>query len=93
MSDDHILEAPGFRGRITGSIAGLPVIQAEVSGDIPAHVAESDEFAVVISGRFELMLDGATRNCGPGDHLVVAAGTEHGIRVIESGRLIIIGMI
>lgn len=91
MSDDAIIEMLGFRGRITGRLGDMVVIDAEVEADIPAHAAETEEFAVVIAGRFELDMNGETLSCGPGDHLVVGAGVDHAIRVIEPGRLILIG--
>jgi mannose-6-phosphate isomerase-like protein (cupin superfamily) len=56
-----------------------------------SHAGETEEFAIVVSGRFELVMEGMTRACNPGDHLVVEAGVEHAIRVIEPGRLVLIG--
>lgn len=91
MNDPHIIEGPGFRGRITGRLGDMLVIDAEVEADIPAHAVDTEEFAIVVSGRFEVMMNGATLTCGPGDHLVVEAGVEHAIRVIEPGRLVLIG--
>jgi quercetin dioxygenase-like cupin family protein len=91
MSDETIIEYPGFRGRITGKLGDMMVIDAEVEADIPSHAAEAEEFAIVVSGRFEVTMNGTTTLCGPGDHLVVDAGMEHAIRVIEPGRLVLIG--
>lgn len=91
MSDETIIEYPGFRGRITGKLRDMMVIDAEVEADIPSHTAETEEFAIVATGRFEVTMSGTTMRCGPGDHLVVDAGVEHAIRVIEPGRLVLIG--
>ena len=91
MSDPTIIEGPGFRGRITGKLGDMLVIDAEVSADIPAHASDAEEFAIVVSGRFEVTMNGTTLPCGPGDHLVVEAGVHHAIRVIEPGRLVLIG--
>ncbi|MFC3072057.1 hypothetical protein [Shinella pollutisoli] len=91
MSDEAIIEMPGFRGRITGRLGDMLVIDAEVEADIPAHAAETEEFAIVLIDRFELVMNGRTRSFGPGDHLVVAAGIDHAVRVIEPGRLVLIG--
>lgn len=93
MTDDIFLEAPGFRGRLIGSLGELQVIDAQVTGDIAAHVADSDEFAVILSGRFEILLDGTPRSGGPGDCIFVGRGQDHAIRVLEAGRLILIGKI
>ena len=91
MSGETLIEMPGFRGRVTGTLGDMMVIDAEVEADIPAHAAEADEFAIVVTGRFELVMNGTTRAFGPGDHLVVEAGANHAIRVIEPGRLVLIG--
>lgn len=91
MTKEPLIEAPGFRGRITGKLGDMLVIDAEVEADIPAHAGEAAEFAIVVSGRFELCMNDTTRSFGPGDHLVVEAGIEHAIRVIEPGRLVLIG--
>lgn len=91
MSEETIIEYPGFRGRITGKLGDMMVIDAEVEAGIPPHAAEAEEFAIVVSGRFEVTMNSTTTPCGPGDHLVVDAGVEHAIRVIEPGRLVLIG--
>lgn len=91
MNDESIIDAPGFRGRITGKLGDMLIIDADVAADIPAHAGETEEFAIVVSGRFELIMNGTTRTCLPGDHLVVGAGVEHAIHVIEPGRLVLIG--
>lgn len=91
MNEEMIIEAPGFRGRITGRLGDMVVIEADIDADIAAHAGETEEFAIVVSGRFELVMKGMTRACNPGDHLVVEAGVEHAIRVIEPGRLVLIG--
>jgi len=91
MTKEPLIEAPGFRGRITGKLGDMLVIDAEVEADIPAHAGDTAEFAIVVSGRFKLCMNDTTRSFGPGDHLVVEAGIEHAIRVIEPGRLVLIG--
>ncbi|MBB3810468.1 cupin domain-containing protein [Pseudochelatococcus contaminans] len=91
MSDKPIIKGPGFRGEVVGQLGAMTIIDAQVSGDIPAHAAETDEFAVVLSGRFAVRLEGSEQTCAAGDYLLVPAGMSHAIRVLEPGRLILIG--
>lgn len=91
MSDDSVISMPGFHGRITDKLGDMLVIDAQLDADMPAHASETDEFAIVVSGRFELISQGETIQFGPGDHAVVKAGVDHAIKVIEPGRLVLIG--
>lgn len=76
---------------LMGALGDMLVIDAEVTAGIQAHASDAEEFAIVVSGRFEVTMNGVTLPCGPGDHLVVEAGVEHAIRVVEPGRLVLIG--
>lgn len=91
MTEETILEAPGFRGRITGSLGEMTVIEAVIDGEIASHAADSDEFAVVLSGSVRVVLNGETHRYGPGDHMIVPKGVEHAIIPDGQSRLILIG--
>lgn len=91
MNAETVITMPGFRGRVTGTLGDMLVVDAQLDADMPAHAGETDEFAIVVSGHFELIMNGTTTAFGPGDHLVVKAGIHHAIRVIEPGRLVLIG--
>ncbi|ATN37357.1 hypothetical protein ACO34A_26690 (plasmid) [Rhizobium sp. ACO-34A] len=93
MSDQTLFEAPGFVGRVVGSLGEMVVIDAAVDGDMPVHAAEADEFAVVLSGRFEVDVEGVVQTCHAGDYMIVPQGRSHSIRVLEPGRLILIGKV
>ncbi|WLS04953.1 cupin domain-containing protein [Shinella oryzae] len=93
MSDETVFKAPGFVGRIVRSLGEMEVIDVTVDGDMPAHAAESDDFFVVLSGRFEVDVEGAINVCAAGDYMMVAKGSSHAIRMLEPGRLILIGKV
>jgi quercetin dioxygenase-like cupin family protein len=90
MPEQTVFEAPGFRGNVVGALGDMLVIDAAVDGDIPAHAAEADELAVVISGQFELNISRFVRICRAGDYMIVPQGSDHWIRMIEPGRLLLI---
>lgn len=91
MTDITIFEMPGFRGEVTGMLGKMLVVDAKLDGEIDSHAAISDEFAVVLSGRIRVTINGTTSSHGPGDYLVVPAGTEHAISAEIPSRLILIG--
>ena len=91
MTEQTIFEAPGFVGKVVGSLGEMLVIDALVESDIAAHAAEADEFAVVLSGRFEVEINHFVRICCSGDYLIVPQGSDHAIRMLEPGRLLLIG--
>lgn len=51
---------------------------------IGAHVNDKDEIYYVLSGRGELMLNGAVRDVGPGDAILTRSGDSHALR--QRGR-------
>ncbi|WP_074069531.1 hypothetical protein [Rhizobium gallicum] len=70
MNDETVIEAPGCRSRVVGQLGEMLVIDAEVFGDIPAHAADAEEFAVVLSGRFVFTIGNTVKICAPGDYLL-----------------------
>lgn len=91
MNEESIIEAPGFRARITSKFGNMLVIDANVEADISAHAGETEDYVIIVSRRFEMVMSGTTRACLPDDHLVVDACIDYAIRVIEPGRLVLIG--
>jgi mannose-6-phosphate isomerase-like protein (cupin superfamily) len=91
MTDEIVLEGPGFRGRIAGMFGEMLIIDADLEGEIDSHCATSDELAVVISGHIRVTMDGVIAHYGPGDHLVVPCGAKHAIVAEKPSRLILVG--
>ena len=56
---------------------------------IGEHVNDKDEIYYVLSGRGELMLNGVTREVGPGDAILTRNGDRHGLRQRGSDDLVI----
>ena len=53
------------------------------------HVNNKDEIYYVLSGRGELVLNGQTREVGPGDAILTRSGDSHGLRVLGNEDLVI----
>ncbi|MEU4243282.1 cupin domain-containing protein [Actinoplanes sp. NPDC026619] len=60
---------------------------AHYPGDqAPPHVHHrSDEGFCVLDGRLEVLVGGERRILGPGDHVVVPAGTVHTFATVDDG--------
>ncbi|MEN2976605.1 methyltransferase domain-containing protein (plasmid) [Tistrella bauzanensis] len=86
-----VIEMPGFHGRITGRIGDLLVVEADVTGAIPAHTAQGAELVVVLSGELHARIDGTERVLRPGEHALIPAGTNHAATVAGPTRLLLIG--
>ncbi len=56
---------------------------------IGAHVNDKDEIYYVLSGRGELLLNGATREVGPGDAILTRNGDSHALRQLGDEDLVI----
>lgn len=52
--------------------------QCREGGSSPAHQHDYDEYAVVLSGRFDGFIGDKTVTMGPGDECYIPAGTVHG---------------
>lgn len=89
------ISMPGFHGRITGRLgpatAPLLVVDARVDGTIPPHAAMADELVVVLDGRLRARTGGTEHLLGPGDHLIVPAGTIHEAVAETPARLLLVG--
>jgi len=56
---------------------------------IGAHVNDKDEIYYVLSGRGELVLNGAAREVGAGDAILTRSGDSHALRQVGDGDLVI----
>ena len=76
-----------FEGRDHGSDVSLFLIDNEPGEGPDLHVHPSPETWVVRSGQARFMVGTDSIEAGPGDIVVVEAGTPHGFRNIGTGRL------
>lgn len=51
----------------------------------PAHTIAHTEFILMREGTLEVMHDGVTERAGPGDVILIARGTLHGVRNLGDG--------
>ncbi|MDH5834272.1 cupin domain-containing protein, partial [Luteimonas kalidii] len=72
---------------------GLPLVfrkrALHPGATIGDHVNDKDEIYYVLSGRGELMLNGAVREVGPGDAILTRNGDRHGLRQLGEQDLVI----
>lgn len=52
------------------------------------HAHPHVQATYVASGRFRFIVEGESRELGPGDALVVPSGAEHGCVCLEAGELV-----
>ncbi|WP_343055208.1 MFS transporter [Azospirillum oleiclasticum] len=86
----HTIAMPGFRGTVLGTMNDIVVVEAEISGPVPAHRASEAEFLYILSGRVRMDMDGASREIGEGEHAVVPAGSVHGVTVEAPARVLLV---
>ncbi len=67
-----------FEGREHGASVSSFVSRSLPGGGADPHVHPYDETFLVLEGRVTFTVDGTAIACGPGDVLVVAAGSVHG---------------
>ena len=77
------------KGESSGHIQ--EVVEARIDGAIPPHAAAADELVVVLDGRLRARTGGAEHLLGPGDHLIVPAGTIHEAAAETPARLLLVG--
>lgn len=71
-----------FRARAAdtnGSFSVIECLSAPGAGAPPHRQTDAEAF-LVTEGTFEFMLNGAVRQCGPGEFVYVAAGSVHAFR-------------
>ena len=52
------------------------------------HHKQSEEFYFLLEGRAEMELDGETRLVGPGDAVLIPAGSWHGLTALSPLRML-----
>lgn len=53
------------------------------------HAHAEDQAAYVVSGKFEVTLDGTAHELGSGDAYLIPGGVTHAIRAIETGSYVL----
>jgi mannose-6-phosphate isomerase-like protein (cupin superfamily) len=86
-----IVEMPGFRGVYLGVLNGLAVIDAVLTGSIPAHAADSDEFVYVLSGSGVVHVGDDEHHLHTGDHLFIPKGVMHSVTCDSQCRALLVG--
>lgn len=64
-----------------GSFTVIEVLTAPNAGP-PPHTQTDQEAFLVLEGRYEIIVGGEVRHCGPGDFVHVSPGTMHSFRNI-----------
>lgn len=54
----------------------------------PLHNHPHVQASYIVSGRFEITIDGVTKEMGPGDSFLIQSGLMHAARCLESGEII-----
>lgn len=54
----------------------------------PLHSHPHVQASYVVSGRFEITIDGVTEELGPGDSFLVRSDLQHAARCLEAGEII-----
>ena len=81
---------PGLRRQILGHGADLMMVRVDFdAGAVGAlHHHPHRQVAYVVSGRFEVTVDGEKKELGVGDCFFIAADQVHGVLAKEAGTLI-----
>jgi quercetin dioxygenase-like cupin family protein len=76
-----------FKGGICGT---ANLVQVRGGERIKTHIhKDHDEFIYNLRGECEFKAANATRKVGPGDFLIIPAGTVHGLQVISDGAVLL----
>jgi len=80
---------PGFRGRfIHGERMSVAVWEIAAGSVAPVHQHPHEQTIAVLSGKFELTLDGETRVLEPGLMAVVPSSVPHGGRALTDCQML-----
>ncbi|RMD48531.1 MAG: cupin domain-containing protein [Ignavibacteria bacterium] len=80
----------GLKRKIMGYNDEIMMVQVhfETGGIGANHTHRHSQTTYVVSGRFEVNIDGETKVLGPGDGFYVAPHKDHGATCLEEGILI-----
>ncbi len=78
----------GFYGKfVHGKKMTASFWRVDAGAVLPAHAHPHEQVSVVVSGVFEMTLDGETRRLEPGMMVMIPSGVEHGGRAITECKL------
>lgn len=80
----------GIRRRIVAYDPHLMTVEVAFdTGSVGAqHAHYHSQATYIVSGRFEVRIEGQTQRLGPGDGYYVAPDTPHGLRCLEQGTVL-----
>lgn len=85
-----VIEVPGFHGTVVGTVGTMTIVRGTLHGDLAAHVAETDELVVVLSGSVVVQANGGCENLRPGDCSVIPKGSEHRVSAADPSLVVIV---
>jgi len=59
------------------------VVTFEPGSAVPEHAHPHEQMGVMLSGRLEFTVGGATRTLGPGDQWSIPGGVAHSVRALD----------
>jgi quercetin dioxygenase-like cupin family protein len=80
---------PGFRGQFVHSDhMTFAYWNIEANAALPEHSHPHEKVASVLSGEFELNVDGETKTLGPGSVAIIPSGVRHSGKAVTTCRII-----
>ncbi len=80
---------PGFRARMVHSDQmTLAYWDVPAGAELPEHGHPHEQAVNVLSGRFELVIDGRAAVCGEGSVVVIPGGVRHSGRAVTDCRIL-----
>lgn len=81
---------PSMKGVVFEGVEGTQIVfwECEEGGESPEHSHEFWEYAVVVEGTCDCMIEGKLVHLEPGDECVIPAGTKHSGRYSPGYRAI-----
>ena len=75
---------PGVRARTPyGKRIMLSYLEMEAGSLVPMHQHPHEQAGLLIEGRMELVIDGESRICEPGDMFIIPPDTPHSARPVD----------
>ena len=80
---------PGFRGRFVHSeLVTLVDWAVEKGAELPEHSHPHEQITTMVTGRFEMTIDGETQVLGSGSVAVIPSGAVHSGRALSDCHII-----
>ena len=82
--------APGLSRQIMGYDSNIMLVKVDFDkgGIGEPHTHRHQQVSYVVSGKFEVTINGKTEILGPGDAFIVPSNALHGAVCLEAGTLI-----